>query len=885
MAKHIILLAFFLFSSTLLAQLPDGATAPNWTLTDLDGETHTLYNVLNSGKHVILDFSASWCGFCWSYHNSGALEDIYHDYGPDGTDEVRVFFIEASSGTNDDCLYGMSSCTGGTQGNWVAGTDYPMFNLEGSDLNVASAYNINFFPTIYGIHAEDKTIWHVGQFTASEWETLFFESFILDASPNIIDGNCSGGGAIELNPSGGANDALSYAWSDGSTDEDAIDLETGIYSVTITDDLGYFISIEDMFVESDSDLEIISAFTEDISCFGEADGSIELTVASSSSVSYIWSNGMSGNFIEGLSQGIYDVIIVNNSNNCEITASYFVDTPDEIVFDGVAESASCGEENGLIEYSYDGAEEPITIFLNGVAVNDNPIINLPSGNYELELLDGNSCSVTTELVVNDVAAPILQIEETEVLSCLVLQSTLDASMSTGNNLAFTWMDDQGVLLGEEASVEVFEPGIYTCQITDAVSNCVVTETVEVLGDFEVTDVLINTPEPIACIGDVIQIEAEELSDVIVSWSTVDGNIVDGQDGFTPTVSEAGTYVLEVLNPANGCTEETTVEVEALGNSVNAQFNYTLDGNTVLLEDLSVGDGLSYIWDFGDGNTSTDNVTEYTYAEDGVYILCVEVENNCGVSNDCKTVFVGGAPSFEFVLMDISCFESSDGSITIDPTGGVPDFEIAWEGVNGFISNEFSIENLEAGEYTMVLTDATEAFVEQSFVIAEPSAISIENAIIVNDENGQGLGSIELTGTGGTGELDYIWEDGVEGPLRENLEAGEYTVEIRDENDCSNSFDFLIENVLTSSEDIEYWNGLEIFPSPAVDMLQVILPRENTEAMHIDVLSLEGKIILQKNYLSGNTQVQLDVSDLHTGMYLLRIATESKSIVRKIQIVD
>ena len=154
MKKQILffLMVFKLFSVN--AQLANGSIAPDWTMTDIDGNTHTLYDYLDSGKAVILDFSATWCPPCWDYHNTHALEDLYTNYGPSGTDEVMVFLIEPDTSTTLADLNGTGS---NTLGDWVTGTNYPIID----DASQNSAYNIISYPTVYLI-CPSKIITEIG---------------------------------------------------------------------------------------------------------------------------------------------------------------------------------------------------------------------------------------------------------------------------------------------------------------------------------------------------------------------------------------------------------------------------------------------------------------------------------------------------------------------------------------------------------------------------------------------------------------------------------------------------------------------------------------------------------------------------------------------------
>jgi len=137
----------FAFSYTATAQIPTGNFGPDHTFTDLDGNEYNFYEILDEGKTIIFDISATWCGPCWQFHTDGTLEAIHEQYGPEGTDEARVFFFEGDAQTNLACLTTSFGCNSTTQGDWVAGTVYPISN----DNNIAELYQLPYWPTVYAL--------------------------------------------------------------------------------------------------------------------------------------------------------------------------------------------------------------------------------------------------------------------------------------------------------------------------------------------------------------------------------------------------------------------------------------------------------------------------------------------------------------------------------------------------------------------------------------------------------------------------------------------------------------------------------------------------------------------------------------------------------------
>ncbi|MBK8968946.1 MAG: T9SS type A sorting domain-containing protein [Saprospiraceae bacterium] len=151
---------------SLQAQLPAGSVAPDFTTTDIHGQSWNLYNLLDQGKIVVLEVSATWCAPCWAYHNSHAMHNFYAQHGPDGDDKARILFIEGDPNTNVNCLYGSAGCNNYTPGNWVAGTPFPIIN----DAKIADTFDVHYYPTIFVI-CPNRKVYEVGQWNATDiWE-------------------------------------------------------------------------------------------------------------------------------------------------------------------------------------------------------------------------------------------------------------------------------------------------------------------------------------------------------------------------------------------------------------------------------------------------------------------------------------------------------------------------------------------------------------------------------------------------------------------------------------------------------------------------------------------------------------------------------------------
>ena len=149
MKRTLLIIACFI-STFSMAQLPANSLGQDFTITDIDGETHNLFDILDEGKTVILDLFATWCGPCWSFAEYGILEDLQNDY----PDAVFCMAIEADPTTAASTIYNSDL------GDWTTIIDYMMADDPSGD--IADDYALAYYPTIYKI-CPSRLVTEVGQ--------------------------------------------------------------------------------------------------------------------------------------------------------------------------------------------------------------------------------------------------------------------------------------------------------------------------------------------------------------------------------------------------------------------------------------------------------------------------------------------------------------------------------------------------------------------------------------------------------------------------------------------------------------------------------------------------------------------------------------------------
>ena len=136
--KKIYILSILLFLSVSFSKAQTTlSTAVDFTVTDLDGNSHNLFSILASGKYVCLDFFFTTCGPCQS--TCPYFKETLTNYGCNTQD---VYFMSIDQGnTNAECAAYETTYLGGSPG-------YPTISgTTGGGNGVVTAYGITAFPT------------------------------------------------------------------------------------------------------------------------------------------------------------------------------------------------------------------------------------------------------------------------------------------------------------------------------------------------------------------------------------------------------------------------------------------------------------------------------------------------------------------------------------------------------------------------------------------------------------------------------------------------------------------------------------------------------------------------------------------------------------------
>ena len=364
---------------------------------------------------------------------------------------------------------------------------------------------------------------------------------------------------------------------------------------------------------------------------------------------------------------------------------------------------------------------------------------------------------------------------------------------------FNWIGSDGFVSSDQ-NIYNLAPGSYQLTITDSVGcdysfDYIITEPLPL-------EIVVNSEDDILCNG--AKTGAIDISPV-GGIEPYEFNWTYNGDAFADTedISDLypGIYVL-ILDDANGCGPVTEIfeitEPTPVESTLDSQVDILCFGeNTGSLEITPSGgtptilaDGTlqySYYWTGPNGYTSSDQDIFNLFA--GEYILTITDGNDC----DFELIYNLIQPEdliIDYITTDNTCYESNDGSISLDIQGGVPPYEIFWSN----FGNGTEQTNLSAGIYDVTVIDSHDCEELVSIEIIEAPLFDTDPVYTNISCYGETDGYIHLNISGGVAPVFVTWDDDPSaGEERNNLQAGTYNVLVADSsgNNCTITHEFII----------------------------------------------------------------------------------------------
>ena len=209
--------------------------------------------------------------------------------------------------------------------------------------------------------------------------------------------SCFGGddGSIDLSVIGGVP-GYSFIWSNGDTLQDTDTLITGEYNVLVTDLNGCTDTLTETITEPTAPLSI-SEVHINVDCFGNATGSIDISVAGGTApYSYLWNTGSTFVDLTGLTFGSYSLTVTDTLNCTEVITIEITQPTGPLEATLLATDVSCfGDSTGALDASVSGGTFPYTYLWNTTDTTED-LTGLSIGTYSITVTDTNACTFTIE---------------------------------------------------------------------------------------------------------------------------------------------------------------------------------------------------------------------------------------------------------------------------------------------------------------------------------------------------------------------------------------------------------------------------------------------------------------------------------------------------------
>jgi gliding motility-associated-like protein len=587
-------------------------------------------------------------------------------------------------------------------------------------------------------------------------------------SASVINVTCNGGnnGLIDVTVNGGVF-PYSFAWSNGSTNEDAYSLNAGNYSLTVTDANGC--TLVQSFTVTQPFALITFTQGVDVSCNGASDGAANLAVSGGTPpYSYLWSTFQGSEDITGLSGGLY-FVIVTDANGCEKKDSVLINEPAPLNLTTAITNISCYNSNdGAIDLTVTGGTTPYTYaWSNGASSQD--LSSLQNGVYAVTVTDAHACSATTSVVIINPSVITANFFTHNPLCFGSTDGSIDL-IPSGGTPSFTFQWSNGATSEDISSLG---PGTYIVTLTDS------------KGCTRIDSATLTEPLPLVTSGFIKNVTCYGFADGFVDITAYGGTLPYAfQWSNGPSTEDigaltGGSYYVTVTD-ANGCQaatlypvlEPAQLTVDVVGTNV-ACFG----GKTGSVAAIPAGGRTPYyyLWNTFDTDSSVSGLSA------GKYTVQLTDSSGC-FTYDSLIITQPTAINITGVVTDAVCYGAATGAVDVAVAGGVPNYTYVWS--NGNLTED--LINVAADTYVITVTDANGCNKAATFTVGQGNQITVGIANFNPICHGGNSGSLTAIVSGGQAPYSYNWgtTPAQTGISAGNLVAGTYTLTVTDSKTCS-----------------------------------------------------------------------------------------------------
>jgi gliding motility-associated-like protein len=625
-----------------------------------------------------------------------------------------------------------------------------------------------------------------------------FVGINLSACPTITlsatNVSCNGGfdGTTTFTISG-SNAPFDYVWNIGSTSNSANNVSSGTYSasglpagvftIQVTDNIGCT-SIQVITI-TQPDSVTTTMLVEDVLCYGETTGNIYMApTGGTPPYTYTWSNGSTSQNLIGVGANSYNVTIKDNNNCYSKVYTGTINQPvSPMQSSYVYQNVSCKfGSDGAIDLSVWGGTAPYTFSWNSGAFFTEDISNIPAATYNVTVNDLNNCSIGNSIIISEPTMLTSTISESDVLCNGDATGSVNLSPNGGTPpYSFSWTNST-LTLGNTEDLNNVPAENYSVTITDN-NGCTATN-----------NIVVNEPPPLT---------SSIASNNVSCYGGTDGNIYLTVNGGTPTYSfvwsnssvnvgtiqnltniPAETYSV-IITDNNNCSITNSVEItqpQAPLSLTHTQVDVLCYGNNTGEIDITVTGGTpNYTFSWSNSAVSEDVVNLFA----GTYNITVQDALGC-IESDTITIIQPQAPlAVSAIINNVLCYGDSTGSVNATTTGGTSPYVFAWTNSQFSLSTTTEdLINYPAETYYLTITDNHNCMLSDTFKINQPDDLVgtlVPTHVLCY---GDATGAIDLTVIGGVTPYNYNWSNGQITEDLVNIVAGNYTVTITDDHNCT-----------------------------------------------------------------------------------------------------